>query len=164
MIGRLAGAPDDEVWTRSRRLIKDLASALEPSRGGGWGDRYVTRLGNGVYRPFVQRWQGEKDICDRSQLGEREQSIRCTKLDKNLWTDSQLAERMFDLLVADQVIRHPTKRQVGDITTEERWSETKFVPLPTKRLFGVNEAERDTWVSARLLLLTDLNASLRLRR
>lgn len=153
VIGRYPKDPKDEIWTWSRNCIRDFGRVLTPD--GKWWDSYRDSRRLVVEKPFVTRRVAEGLLIEHI-LNDREQSINATMIDAV--GTGLMAERVFELLVADGVLRHPSKRRLGSA----RWpcpvmsnAQPLRAPLElqTTDVYEINEEKRDEWVATRLLLL-----------
>lgn len=158
VIGRSADDADDEVWTQSRKMLRAIRETLDPEVS--WLDRYHSAAGNPVEKPFVIRAVAERELNEGiNKINPANSMLNWTLIDNRQWANGQLTERLFDLLVADKVLVNPTVREFRPVASWMRPYEKK--PELTKRsierdkVWKVDPAAADLWVSTRLLLLED---------
>lgn len=158
VIGRSAADDCDEVWTQSKKMLRAIRSVLDPD--ASWIDRYYSPVGNPIERGFVMRSVAERELNEGiNKIDPTNSMLNWTMVTNNQWANGQLTERMFDLLVADGVLRNPTVREFRPVASWQRPYEKK--PELTKRsidraqVWAVDQGAADLWLSTRLLLLED---------
>lgn len=159
VIGRSAPDRDDEVWSQRPELLRCIREVLDPERG--WGDAYKSKANLSYDKPFVSRSIAERELNEAvnsaEALGLTNNHLNWTKIDNAQWSNGQLTERLFDLLVEEKVLVNPTVHEIRPCvrTTLLSKSSISDKPLEQRRLWKVDSAAADVWLATRLLLLED---------
>ena len=157
VIGRLAVDPGDEVWTRSKRLIRAIRKRLDPDEG--WRDGYDSAGGLRYEKPFVAKNIAERELNEVVRnLPDEFPPIHFTlHNNRAAWENGLITERIFDLLVEEGVLRNPTVRSFRPVarTTLVGKAEVHGKPVIRSRVWEVCAKEADLWMATRLLLLDE---------
>lgn len=155
-----------EAWTRNRRMLMRLRERMDPDTGWSWiYPRRADAVVIGDPEDFLLSLKNRGFAMDKPWLTRRasEDLIR-TELDIAPATGILLphidasdfasvpAERVFNLLVQDGVLKHPTARAVRGFHLLLNRGSRPMVPAD---VWTVDQDERDSWFAARLLVLPE---------
>lgn len=156
-----------EVWTSSRRMLMRLCERMDYDRAWSnmWprgkatmvsGDddsfkRMLVIKGFAKDMPWLVRKDAEEII--RNIIDDVPATgIRMPGILQSTYP-GLAAERIFNLLVQDKVIKHPTARAVrGFLSIGNRGRQG---PLNQGHVWTIDPNERDSWFAARLLILPE---------
>lgn len=153
-IGRLDES--DEAWTRSRKLLRAIREVL--AEDDRWWDNYKSKGRLAYEKSFVHRPRAELSLNDAVNYADAgADKVRFTALSQYNWSSGQLVERIFPLLVAEGVLRHPTVREMRPVINMSPLSHQVSIdkPLVRTELWMPDQEAADLWLSTRLLLLEE---------
>lgn len=157
VIGRSGWDKQDEAWTRTRRLLREIRRALT----NNWFDSYESKGELRYEKPFLIRNVAERELNEAVNLGLGDTgSVRYTALDDHTAGNGDLTARVFDLLVADGVLVNPRVKDFRPIVStssvigkvgDELTRVSK--PITRDKVWSVDEQAADAWLAVRLILL-----------
>lgn len=123
--------------------------ALDCRNGWGdvWGDAALGRRG---FRPYLNRDQGSRLLCIPILATKEHSYGPCMSREDWEAGSGRIADRVFDLLVQDQVLKNPPAKLCRGVHGNNG------LELKPDHLWMVDEKRRDEWVGVRRLLLTDV--------
>lgn len=152
LLGRLAGEPTDEVWTRNRKALRAIRRCLHED----WVDSYCAKSGNRYEMPFVARNIAERELHQAISYSAEEVRVHYSETRyRNDHSIGLIVDRVIDLLIEDRVLVHPTVREFGPVWTSTMMGkgEVEGRRITKAMVWKVDEELADEWLSVRLLVL-----------